>query len=186
MNRQDGPLLVGAVNENTPGLNQPLKINNNGELLVTTAGAGGVSDVNLDEVGGVNITLGQKAMAASLPVVIASDQTAVPVTTLGSTATVKYAVIAASSSGDNTLVAGVALKKIRVLVYMLSVSAAVNAKFQSSTAGDLTGLFYFAANSGATAGFSPNGHFETVAGEDLQLNLSGSIPVGGHLVYQEV
>lgn len=100
--------------------------------------------------------------------------------------TPKFKTVAASSAGDNTLVAGVALKKIRVLTYMLSVSAAVNAKFQSSTAGDLTGLFYFAANSGATAGFCQVGHFETVAGEDLQLNLSGAVPVGGHLLYIEV
>jgi hypothetical protein len=105
----------------------------------------------------------------------------------GTTAlTPKFVAVAASSSGDNTLVTGVALKKIRVLTYMLSVSAAVNAKFQSSTAGDLTGLFYFAANSGATAGFCQLGHFETVAGEDLQLNLSGAVPVGGYLLYVEV
>lgn len=100
--------------------------------------------------------------------------------------TPKFKVIAASSSGDNPLVTGVALKKIRVLNYVVSVSAAVNAKFQSSTAGDLTGLFYFAANSGAVSGFSYVGHFETAAGEDLQLNLSGAVPVGGHLLYVEV
>jgi hypothetical protein len=43
--------------------------------------AGGSFDVNenLAEVGGAPIALGQHAMAASLPVVIASDQTAMPV-----------------------------------------------------------------------------------------------------------
>jgi len=42
--------------------------------------AGGVgSTVNLTQVGGVNITLGQKTMAASVPVVLASDQSDVPV-----------------------------------------------------------------------------------------------------------
>lgn len=44
-------------------------------------GGGGVgSDVNLIEVGGASIALGQAAMAASVPVVIASNQTAIPVT----------------------------------------------------------------------------------------------------------
>lgn len=79
MNRQDGPLLVGGVDETTPGRILPLKIDPaTGELLVTGGGGGG-GDVNLTEVGGVAITLGQKAMAASLPVVVASDQSALTV-----------------------------------------------------------------------------------------------------------
>ncbi len=46
-----------------------------------SGGGGGVgSDVNLIEVGGASIALGQAAMAASLPVVIASDQSAIPIT----------------------------------------------------------------------------------------------------------
>jgi hypothetical protein len=50
-----------------------------GELLVTRSGGGVGSDVNLIEVGGEAIELGQAAMAASLPVVIASDQSAIPI-----------------------------------------------------------------------------------------------------------
>lgn len=38
------------------------------------AGGGGTSDVNLIEVGGAAVSLGQKPMATSFPVVIASDQ----------------------------------------------------------------------------------------------------------------
>lgn len=51
-----------------------------GNLLVNVAagGAGG-GDVNLTEVGGSAIAIGQAAMADSLPVVMASDQSAVPV-----------------------------------------------------------------------------------------------------------
>lgn len=40
-------------------------------------------EVDLVEVGGVAISLGQKAMAASLPVVLPSDQAAIPVTQSG-------------------------------------------------------------------------------------------------------
>ncbi len=43
-------------------------------------GGGAGTDVNLAEVGGASIALGQAAMAASLPVVIASNQTAIPIT----------------------------------------------------------------------------------------------------------
>ena len=50
-----------------------------GEVLTTSSGGGTGSDVNLTEVGGAAIALGQAAMAASLPVVLASDQTTVPV-----------------------------------------------------------------------------------------------------------
>lgn len=43
-------------------------------------GGGGGGDVNLTQVGGTAVTVGQKAAAASIPVVIASNQTGVPVT----------------------------------------------------------------------------------------------------------
>jgi hypothetical protein len=49
------------------------------ELIVQTAGVP-LQDVNLTDVDGSPITLGQKTMANSLPVTIASDQTAIPIT----------------------------------------------------------------------------------------------------------
>lgn len=96
------------------------------------------------------------------------------------------AAIAASSSGDNTLVAAVTGKKIRVHAYELSASAAVNAKFRSGTT-DITGLIYLAAaGAGSDAverSNDPDGLFETVAGALLALNLSGAVPVGGWVDY---
>ncbi len=79
MNRQDGPLLVGAVDQLTPGKIVPLLRNAAGELIVTSGGASG-STVDLISVGGSPIAIGQAAMAASLPVVIASDQSPIPIT----------------------------------------------------------------------------------------------------------
>lgn len=58
-------------------LNEYLK-STNGALNVTTAGSG-TGDVNLVSVSGVAITLGQKAMTASLPITIASDQSTLSV-----------------------------------------------------------------------------------------------------------
>src|SRR3990167_8594456 len=45
----------------------------------TTPATGSEQDVNLTEVGGTTVSLGQKAMTASIPVVLSSDQSAVPV-----------------------------------------------------------------------------------------------------------
>lgn len=104
--------------------------------------------------------------------------------------------IAASSSGDNTIVAAVTGSIIRVLAFVLSGSGAVNAKFQSAASGtDLTGLFYLAANTVVTSPSVPArigglsglpGQFETNAGELLNLNLSAGTAVGGYVVYDIV
>lgn len=97
------------------------------------------------------------------------------------------AAIAAASSGDNTLVAAVAGKRIRVHGYELSASGAVNAKFKDGAATDLTGLIYLAAaGSGADADertADPDGLFQTTAGNALLLNLSGAVAVGGWVDY---
>lgn len=100
---------------------------------------------------------------------------------------VQFAAITASAGGATQIVAPATLngtsRKIRVVSYVLIANAAVNVKFQSHVTGDLTGLLYLAANGGAVAPFSPVGWFETVLGEALDINLSGGIPVGGHLTY---
>jgi len=51
----------------------PINVDALGNLIVTPL-AGSVNDVNLIKVSGVAITLGQKVMAASMPVTFASDQ----------------------------------------------------------------------------------------------------------------
>lgn len=106
----------------------------------------------------------------------------------GAAVTVKFAAISASSSGDNTLLAAVTSKKIRVLSYSLMAAGAVNARFQTAVAGAyLTGLKYFAAaGAGIVAPYNPKGWFETVAGDLLNLELSGAVAVGGEFSYIEV
>lgn len=101
--------------------------------------------------------------------------------------TPKFAVITASASGVTQVVAAVGGKKIRVLSWTLVCSGAVNVKWQSAvTPTDLTGLHYFAANGGASPAFDPFGHFQTLTGEALNINLSGATAVGGSLQYVEV
>lgn len=145
-----------------------------GQVLVTGAGSGTATDVNITEVNGVAVT--------SLP---ASNETSTIYD--GTTPlTPKFAVISASSSGASQLVALVAAKRIRIINIILMSNAAVNVKFQSHAAGDITGLLYLAANTGFAPGYDPTGHFQTTAGEALDINLSGNVAVGGWLKYLEV
>lgn len=98
----------------------------------------------------------------------------------------KFAPINAASSGDNTIVAAVAGKKIRVLAYTAIANGAVNARWQSGDAGSyLSGALPLAAQAGAAPAFG-GGLLETASGELLNLELSAAIQVSGHLTYVEV
>lgn len=80
---------------------------------------------------------------------------------------------------------------IRVLAWSFSWSGTTNLKWQSSGGPtDLTGLFYGVANSQFSSGGlgldQNRGHFQTLSGEALNLNNSGSVAVGGHVVWEYV
>lgn len=111
----------------------------------------------------------------------------------GTTAlTPKFAAIAAASAGDNTLVAAVVGKKIRVLSLFVLAASAVNVYFTSAAGGTVifggsTNKITLAANGGFVLPFSPVGWFEnSAANQALVLNLSGAVAVSGGLVYVEV
>lgn len=93
--------------------------------------------------------------------------------------------IAASSSGNNEIVAAVAGKSVRVHGYVLVANGDVDAKFRSADAADLTGAMPMGAKGGGVAApwAGEAGWFQTAAGEALNLNLSGAVAVRGHLVY---
>lgn len=125
------------------------------------------------------------SVAAPLPVQSSLESN--QMTAGGTVVTPKFAVIAASSSGNNTLVAAVTSKKIRVLAAAFTANGTVNAKFQSGAGGtDLTGLFYMVVNTGGVLPFNPAGWFETASNTLLNLNLSAAVAVGGSLTYIEV
>lgn len=101
--------------------------------------------------------------------------------------TPKFAIINASTSGNNTLIAAVVGKKIRVLSYTFITGAAVNVRFEDGAAGTaLTGIMEHGVNGGQSVSFSPVGHFETTANTLLNLELSGAVSVDGHITYVEV
>lgn len=99
----------------------------------------------------------------------------------------RYAAIHAASSGDNAAVAAVEGARIRVLDCLLIASDTVTVRFESSAGGAaLTGQMQLAANGGFASGFNPEGHFQTEAGEALNLELSEAVSVDGWIVYKEV
>jgi len=105
----------------------------------------------------------------------------------GAALTPKFAAIAASSSGNNTLVAAVTSNKIRVLALYLVSAGTTTVKFQSAAGGtDLTGASALVANTGFVLPYNPVGWFQTVSGELLNLVLSGAISVAGGLTYVEI
>ena len=97
----------------------------------------------------------------------------------------QYAVIDDALSPDNTLVAAVSGKKIRVLGFFLVAAGAVTARFESDTGGTaLTGQMTLGAGDPfVSTGFCPLGWFETLAGELLNLELSATNSVDGALTY---
>ena len=100
---------------------------------------------------------------------------------------VKYAVIDAATSGDNTLLAAVASNRIRVLSLFLVSAGTVNTRFESGASGTaLTGQMNLVANSGFTLPYNPGGWFETAVNTLLNLELSAAISVDGSFSYIEV
>ncbi len=96
-----------------------------------------------------------------------------------------YAVIDNASSGDNTLVAAVAGKKILVTSYTLVVAGALTVRFESGASGTaLTGQMQFAANGGTATSYNPGGCFApTAVNTLLNLELSAGTSCDGHLTY---
>ena len=96
----------------------------------------------------------------------------------------QFAAISAVTSGDNELVAAVASKQIRVVAFFLVAITAVAVRFESSAGGDaLSGVMDLGATGVLAPGYNPLGWFETVAGENLNLELGAAVQVSGSLTY---
>jgi hypothetical protein len=95
------------------------------------------------------------------------------------------AVVAASTGGDNTLVAAVSGKKIRVLALVLVASGGANTvRLESAASGTaLTGQMDLVSDGQLILPYNPAGWCETVAGQLLNLELSAGTSVAGVLTY---
>lgn len=101
---------------------------------------------------------------------------------------VKRAVIAASTLGDNTLVAAVSGSRICVVSCVLVASGGLNTvRFESGASGTaLTGQMDIVDNGQLVLDFNPTGWFETAKGTLLNLELSAATAVAGVLSYIEL
>lgn len=161
----------------------------------------GTSDVNVKQLNGTTtdtnsgvksagtlrtVTATDQPQLTNPMLQISGDRTDLIYESASASLTPKFAIIDAATSGDNTLVTGVSTKKIRVLSLYLVASAAVNVRFESAASGTaLSGQMNLTTNSGFTLPYNPKGWFQTVAGELLNLELSGAVSVDGGLVYVE-
>ena len=99
----------------------------------------------------------------------------------------KFAAINCATSGDNTLVAAVTDKKIRVLAICIVLSDATTIRFESGAGGTaLTGQMEVGANGGFVLPYNPVGWFETADSALLNLELSAANNADGFIVYQEI
>lgn len=102
----------------------------------------------------------------------------------------KYAKIDVAGTGNETVITGVAGKKIRVLDYLVTSGSNASVTWKSTSGTAHSGALKIAANGNIVAvGGYPTpaglfGLFETVAGEGLVLD--ANVACGGHLTYQEI
>ncbi len=100
---------------------------------------------------------------------------------------IKHAIIDKAGSGNNTILAAVANKRILVVSLVLVSSGTVNVRFESDANGTaLTGQMNLIANTGFSLNYNPYGWFKTVVGELLNLELSGAVSVDGCFSYKEI
>ena len=103
-----------------------------------------------------------------------------------STRQYKSAVVNCGTSGDNTIVPAVENKRIVVTSYTLVAASAVSVRWESGAAGTaLTGIMPLATPFILTAPHNEAGHFATAVGALLNLELSGTVDVDGHITYFE-
>ena len=102
---------------------------------------------------------------------------------------VKRVSISATTNGDNQLIAAVAARQLIIVGLYMTLSADTTVRFESNTSGNfLTGVMnIYATPTGIISGasgiidwsaFNPVGYLETVAGESLNLILSGGDAFG--------
>ncbi len=192
--------VVGAVRNDTlaalAGTDNeiaPLQVNASGALYVTVDGAlpagtnaiGKLAANSGVDIGDVDVLSApvRDRTTDNQGVALQTDAIMDDVTVL----TPKFSAINATTNGDNTIVAAVSGKKVRVLSYSLVADAAVGCAFDDGSGGtELSGQMAFAANGGISVPFSPVGHFETTANTVLNLETDAVANVRGHVCYVEV
>jgi len=168
-----------------PATPQTVPVSGEYRSSATTYTDGDVTVLQTDVNGNLKVT---QATAQSATVDTITAKLATDTIQNGTTAlTPKFAIIDAASSGDNTLLAAVASKKIRVLSLYLVSAGTVNVRFESGAGGTaLSGQMNLVVNTGFVLPFNPIGWFETASNTLLNLELSAAVSVDGGFTYVEV
>lgn len=90
-----------------------------------------------------------------------------------------------SASGDNTVIAGVVNKTIRVFRMFFVCSAATSITIKNGAGTNLTGAMAMSANGGFTLDFQNEAWFHTSASNAFILNQTGTAQVSGRVYYQQ-
>ena len=99
----------------------------------------------------------------------------------------KFASVSGSTSGNNTLVAAVTAKKVRVVAGVFVGAGAVTLALQTGASGTgITGVMSLVTGTPLVWPFNPLGYCETASGALLNMSLGGAVQVSGCLVYVEV
>ena len=179
---QNGVLTQGAVTTASPtystGTTNPLSLDTSGNLRVTLSASSAEQNVNLNQVGGAAISLGQKVSASSLPVVIASDQSAIPVTLTSTTIT---GTVAVTQSTSPWVISGTVTANIGTTNGLaLDATVAKLTLAQGSTTSGETGPLI----QGAVTTAAPT--YSTSTTNPLSLTTAGALRVDGSATTQPV
>lgn len=153
--------------------------------VAITAGLG--TSIATDEIGGIHYQrvkpqVGEEGSAADV-----SDTNPLPVSHPPQATALTEAAINAASSGDNTLVSGVANTRIRVYRAFFKVNGSgtgVSAKFKTGST-DFHPALPFNDKDGMVLDYAEYPWFTCGVAEDLKLNLSAAIQVSGRLYYTQ-
>ena len=168
-----------------PATPQTVPVSGEYRSAATTYTDGDATVLQTDVNGNLKVTqaTAQAATTDSITAKLATDTIQNGTTAL----TPKFAVIDAATSGDNTLLAAVASKKIRVLSLYVVAAGTVNVRFESGAGGTaLSGQMNLVVNTGFVLPFNPIGWFETASNTLLNLELSAAVSVDGGFTYVEV
>ena len=93
--------------------------------------------------------------------------------------------LASGSATDVEAIGLVAGKKIVVINFYLVVEESTSIGFKSGGSTALTGLMIQAAKGVYNAGYNPDGHFQTAAGEALNIACGADTDIDGWINYYE-
>lgn len=121
-------------------------------VISNTSGGSG-SDVNITAVGGAALALGQTTMANSLPVTIASNQSAVPISGTVTATPPAFTSITASATGTTAAttatLAGVSAKTTYICGFTITSDATAAIAGSATVTGTITGTLNYIQNVGS-------------------------------------